>query len=137
MEGYKSAVEHLDLALRYLEEGRNLADKDPVQESEKLYKAAEEAVKAMALALNLDEARKAVEQGKWSSTLLFDVIDDIAIKLNIKELPLWWRAAWVLHVEGFHEARLGGERIKKDYKYIEEIVEVAKKVLHECEVRRI
>ena len=131
MEGYKSAVEHLDLALRYLEEGRNLADKDPVQASEKLYKAAEEAVKAMALALNLDEARKAVEQGRWSSTLLFDAIDDIAIKLNIKELPLWWRAAWVLHVAGFHEARLGGERVKKDYKYIEEIVEVAKKVLHE------
>jgi hypothetical protein len=131
MEGYKSAVEHLDLALRYLEEGRNLADKDPVQASEKLYKAAEEAVKAMALALNLDEARKAVEQGRWSSTLLFDAIDDIAIKLNIKELPLWWRATWVLHVEGFHEARLSGTRVKKDYKYIEEIVEVAKKVLHE------
>jgi hypothetical protein len=38
MEGYKSAVEHLDLALRYLEEGKNLADKDPVQASEKLLK---------------------------------------------------------------------------------------------------
>jgi hypothetical protein len=131
MEGYKSAEEHLNLALRYLEEGRNLADKDPVQASEKLYKAAEEAVKTLAIALGLDEARKAVEQGRWSSTLLFDAIDDIAIKLNIKELPLWWRAAWVLHVEGFHEARLSGDRIKKDCKYIEEIVEVAKKVLHE------
>jgi hypothetical protein len=131
MEGYKSAVEHLDLSLRYLEEGRNLADKDPVQASEKLYKAAEEAVKTLAIALGLDEARKAVEQGRWSSTLLFDAIDTVAIKLNIKKLPLWWRAAWVLHVEGFHEARLSGDRIKKDYKYIEEIVEVAKKVLHE------
>jgi hypothetical protein len=131
MEGYKSAEEHLNLALRYLEEGRNLADKDPVQASEKLYKAAEEAVKTLAIALGLDEARKAVEQGKWSSTLLFDAIDTVAIKLNIKELPLWWRAVWVLHVEGFHEARLSGDRIKKDYKYIEAIVEIAKKVLHE------
>ncbi|MDT7864524.1 MAG: PaREP1 family protein [Thermoproteota archaeon] len=131
MEGYKSAEEHLNLALRYLEEGRNLADKDPVQASEKLYKAAEEAVKTLAIALGLDEARKAVEQGRWSSTLLFDTIDTVAIKLNIKELPLWWRAAWVLHVEGFHEARLSGDRIKKDYKYIEAIVEIAKKVLHE------
>jgi hypothetical protein len=131
MEGYKSAEEHFNLALRYLEEGRNLADKDPVQASEKLYKAAEEAVKTLAIALGLDEARKAVEQGRWSSTLLFDTIDTVAIKLNIKELPLWWRAAWVLHVEGFHEARLSGDRIKKDYKYIEAIVEIAKKVLHE------
>jgi hypothetical protein len=131
MEGYKSAEEHFNLALRYLEEGRNLADKDPVQASEKLYKAAEEAVKTLAIALGLDEARKAVEQGRWSSTLLFDTIDTVAIKLKIKELPLWWRAAWVLHVEGFHEARLSGDRIKKDYKYIEAIVEIAKKVLHE------
>jgi hypothetical protein len=131
MESYKFAEEHLNFALRYLEEGKNLADKDPVQASEKLYEAAEEAVKTLAMALGLDEARKAVEQGRWSSTLLFDAIDDIAIKLNIKELPLWWRAAWILHVEGFHEARLSGDRIKKDYKYIEAIVEVAKKVLHE------
>ena len=131
MEGYKSAEEHFNLALRYLEEGRNLADKDPVQASEKLYKAAEEAVKTLAIALGLDEARKAVEQGRWSSTLLFDTIDTVAIKLNIKELPLWWKAALVLHVEGFHEARLSGDRIKKDYKYIEAIVEIAKKVLHE------
>jgi hypothetical protein len=33
---------HLELASKYLEEGRGLVDKDPVQASEKLYKAAEE-----------------------------------------------------------------------------------------------
>jgi hypothetical protein len=131
MEDYKHAVEHLDIAMRYLEEGRNLVDKDPVQASEKLYKAAEEAVKTLAIFLGLDEARKAIEQGRWSSILLFDAIDTVAIKLNIKELPLWWRAAWVLHVEGFHEARLSRDRIKKDYKYIEAIVDLTKKVLQE------
>ena len=131
MEDYKHAVEHLDIAMRYLEEGRNLVDKDPVQASEKLYKAAEEAVKTLAIFLGLDEARKAIEQGRWSSILLFDAIDTVAIKLNIKELPLWWRAALVLHVEGFHEARLSRDRIKKDYKYIEAIVDLAKKVLQE------
>jgi hypothetical protein len=45
MKDYKHAVEHLKIAMRYLEEGINLVDKDPVQASEKLYKAAEEAVK--------------------------------------------------------------------------------------------
>jgi hypothetical protein len=137
MEDRRVSEEHLDLALRYLEEGKSLTDKDPVQASEKLYKAAEEAVKALVLALSLDEARKAVEQGRWSSTLLFDAIDAVAIKLDVSELPLWWRAAWVLHVEGFHEARLGGERVKKDSRYIEAIVNLAKKVLREKNVRNI
>jgi hypothetical protein len=63
--------------------------------------------------------------------LLFDAVDTVAIKLNIKELPLLCRAAWVLHVEGFHEARLSRDRIKKDYKYIEAIVDLTKKVLQE------
>jgi hypothetical protein len=134
MEGRRVSEEHLDLALRYLEEGKSLTDKDPIQASEKLYKAAEEAVKAMALALSLDEAKKAVEQDRWSSTLLFDAIDAVAIKLDVSELPLWWRAAWVLHVEGFHEARLSGERVKKDSRYIEAIVDLAKKVLREKNV---
>jgi len=129
MEDYKSASVHLNLAIKYLEEGKTLADKDPIQASEKLYKAAEEALKAMALVLGLDEARKAVEQGRWSSTLLFDTIDSIAIKLGVNELPLWWRAAWFLHVEGFHEAKLSVERIKKDSKYVNAIVDLAKKVL--------
>jgi Archaeal PaREP1/PaREP8 family. len=129
MEYYKSASVHLNLALKYLEEGKTLSDKDPIQASEKLYKAAEEALKAMALVLGLDEARKAVEQGRWSSTLLFDTIDSIAIKLGVNELPLWWRAAWFLHVEGFHEAKLSVERIKKDSKYVNAIVDLAKKVL--------
>jgi hypothetical protein len=39
-----------------------LIDRDPVQASEKLYKAAEEAVKAIAIALNLPEAIKALER---------------------------------------------------------------------------
>jgi hypothetical protein len=40
---------HLDLALRYLREGRGLMEKDPIQASEKLYEAAEEAVKGLSI----------------------------------------------------------------------------------------
>jgi hypothetical protein len=75
MEDYKSGGVHLNLALKYLKEGKTLADKDPIQVSEKMYKATEKALKAMALALGLDEARKAVEQGRRSFALLFDTID--------------------------------------------------------------
>ncbi len=48
------AVAHLELAEKFLNEGVGLVDKDPAQASEKLYKAAEEAVKALAITLGLD-----------------------------------------------------------------------------------
>lgn len=46
---------HAEHAEKFLEEGKALLDKDPVQASEKLYKAAEEAVKAAAYRLGLSE----------------------------------------------------------------------------------
>ena len=122
------AERHLELALKYLEEGRALAGRDPVQASEKLYRAAE-AVKALAAALELPEAREAAERGRWSSQLLFDAADSAAVKLGAAELPLWWRAAWVLHAEGFQEARLSGERVKKDSRYVEALVDLAWRTL--------
>jgi len=123
------AERHLELALKYPEEGRALADRDPALASEKLYRAAEEAVKALAAALELPEAREAAERGRWSSQLLLDAADSAAAKLGAAELPLWWRAAWVLHVEGFHEARLSGERVKKDSRYVEALVDLARRTL--------
>lgn len=59
------------LAEKHLEEGRNLIDGDSVQASEKLYKAAEECVKALALYLNLEEiVAEAEERGRWTVTEL-------------------------------------------------------------------
>ena len=58
----RRAVVHLELAEKFLNEGVGLVDKDPAQASEKLYKAAEEAVKALAITLGLNEARTALEQ---------------------------------------------------------------------------
>jgi len=43
-------LKHVEIAEKFLVEGKELIDKDPVQASEKLYKAAEETVKALALA---------------------------------------------------------------------------------------
>ncbi len=45
---------HLELAERYLKEGKDLIDKDPIQASEKLYKAAEECVKALTIHLKIE-----------------------------------------------------------------------------------
>lgn len=125
------ALRHLELAERFLAEGRGLIDRDPVQASEKLYKAAEEAVKALATALNLDEAEKALEKGRWTVSLLNDTVYTISEKLGVKELIDWWDAAWFLHVEGFHEARLRSVDVAKRLGHVEALVNLAKRVVQE------
>ncbi len=117
----------LEIAEKFLGEGVNLIDKDPVQASEELYKAAGEAVKALATALGLDEAR-ALEQGRWTTQPLFDAVDHAADKLGKREIR-WWRSAWVLHVEGFHEARLRPDQIRRDVPDIEALVNLARNIL--------
>ena len=79
---------HLELAENFLKEGEDLIDKGPIQAGEKLYKAAEEAVKAIAVALNLDEAKNAEVQGRWTSVLLFDAVDSISMRLGLKDVRL-------------------------------------------------
>ena len=64
-----TAETHVELALKFLEEGKGLVDKDPIQASEKLYKAAEETVKALAIHFNLVNIIKSVnERGRWTVT---------------------------------------------------------------------
>jgi hypothetical protein len=125
------ALRHLELAERFLSEGRWLIDRDPVQASEKLYKAAEETVKALATALNLDEAEKALEKGRWTVSLLNDAVYTISEKLGVKELIDWWDAAWFLHVEGLHEARLRSLDVAKRLGHVEALVNLAKRVVQE------
>jgi hypothetical protein len=125
----EEVLKHIELAEKFLVEGRELIDRDPVQASEKLYKAAEEVVKALATALNLEEARKAIESGDWGSRLLNKAAEAIADKLSLEEFSLWWKAAFYLHVEGFHEARLENIDVKRNYKYVEAMVNLAKKII--------
>ena len=61
---------------------------DPVQASEKLYKAAEEAVKAIAVALGLGEAEEAERQGRWTATRLFSAVSSIADRLGMEDVRL-------------------------------------------------
>ena len=130
-EAIKKALQHLELAERFLAEGRELIDKDPVQASEKLYKAAEEAVKALAIALNLNEAEKTLEKGRWTVSLLNDAIYAISEKLRVKELMDWWDSAYRLHVDGFHEARLRSIDVAKRFGHVEALVSLAKRVVQE------
>jgi len=111
----------IKLARMYLEEGRSIVEKDPIQASEKLYKAAEECVKALAIYLKIEVLRNVEERGRWTVTDIIRAVNEIA-----KAIGSWildaWDHAWVLHVWGFHEAKLRSIDVEARMPYIEKLV---------------
>ncbi|BCU69777.1 PaREP1 family protein [Stygiolobus caldivivus] len=98
----------LTSAEAYLQEADELLEKgDIVQASEKYYKAVEEAIKALSRKYNLGVLKR-LRHGRWSSGLLFDAVNE----LGSDELKEVWYIAWELHVDGFHEMVLTGERLR-------------------------
>jgi len=128
--GLPEPKRHLALAFRYLEEGKTLIEKDPVQASEKLYKATEEAVKALAIGLDLEQVRIAAKEGTWWTRLHNRAAEAAAEKLGTEEFDLWWKAAYYLHVEGFHKAKLDSEAVKEKIPDIERMVSETRKVIY-------
>lgn len=127
------AESRLELAERYLEEGRRLADRDPVQASEKLYKAAEECVKALAEHLKLEEVLARVgERGRWTVADLDKAARAVAERLGGWVLDAWDHA-WTLHVWGFHEAKLDTDAVKARIPYIEKLVRETTKTIRKHE----
>ncbi len=124
------AVEaHLELSRRYFGEGRALVDKDPVQASEKLYKAAEEAVKALAIFYNLQDVLAGVEEkGRWTVSYLEKAVEAISERLGGWFLQSWDNA-WALHVRGFHEAKLDPKAVEMRLPYVERMVLEAEKII--------
>ena len=84
---------HVELAEKFLAEGRELIYRDPVQASEKLYKAAEEAVKALAKVFNLPQVDEAEKIGVWTAELLFKAVNTLAKKFG-EDIRSWWHTAW-------------------------------------------
>ena len=124
------AVEaHLELSRRYFGEGRALVGKDPVQASEKLYKAAEEAVKALAIFYNLQDVLAGVEEkGRWTVSYLEKAVEAISERLGGWFLQSWDNA-WALHVWGFHEAKLDSKAVEMRLPYVERIVLETERVI--------
>jgi len=124
------AVEaHLELSRRYFGEGRALVGKDPVQASEKLYKAAEEAVKALAIFYNLQDVLAGVEEkGRWTVSYLEKAVEAISERLGGWFLQSWDNA-WALHVWGFHEAKFDSKAVEMRLPYVERMVLEAEKII--------
>jgi hypothetical protein len=120
---------HLELSHRYLGEGRALVGKDPVQASEKLYKAAEEAVKALVIFYNLQDVLAGVEEkGRWTVPYLEKAVEAISERLGGWFGEAWDRA-WALHVWGFHEAKLDSKAVEMRLPYVERIVLETERVI--------
>jgi len=120
---------HLELAEKYFKEGSELIDKDLIQASEKIYKAAEEVMKALAQNLNLTEIIGRVkERGKWTITDLEVVAREAARRIN-EEIYIGWDRANYLHVWGFHEGKLDKEAVKERLPYVERMIKILKEVL--------
>jgi hypothetical protein len=120
---------HLELSLRYLGEGRALVGRDPVQASEKLYKAAEEAVKALAIFYNLQDVLAGVEEkGGWTVSYLEKAVEAISERLGGWFLQSWDNA-WALHVWGFHEAKFDSKAVEMRLPYVERMVLEAEKII--------
>ena len=120
-QGFDEARKHAELALAIFNEGLSFINKgDVVQSSGKLYKAVEEAIKALAIAKGLDEAREAMSKDRWTVSLL----DKAAIKLgnNVRQA---WAEAYFLHVNGFHEVRIGIDEVKARLPIIQRLIDEA------------
>jgi hypothetical protein len=122
-------LKHLELAERFLEEGRALMDKDPIQASEKFYKAAEEVVKTLTMYYNLSDILKTIERkGRWTVTELEEAVELISQRVG-EWFITSWDSAWAVHVWGFHEAKLNSKAVKIRVPYIERMVLEAKKLI--------
>jgi hypothetical protein len=120
---------NLELSAKYLDEGKSLIDKNPIQASEKLYKAAEEVVKALTIYFNLSDIIEKVNERKmWTVTELDKASRSISEKLG-KWFRSSWDTAWALHVWGFHEAKLDSESVRDRLQDIEKMVMKAQKVV--------
>jgi len=105
-----------------------LAKSDPMQASEKLYKAMEESIKFLAEFHKLSEVGKAEEMGKWSTGLLATSSKKLTELLSKKEIDEARAQAWDAHVWGFHENKYGVSEVASVVPYVEKLVQYVKEV---------
>jgi len=124
-----TSLERIELIERWLGEAAGYLEKgDTVQSSEKLYKSAEECIKALAEHFHFKEVKDAEERGRWTVTLLERAVRGLAERLG-RAVVDSWNGANYLHVWGFHEAKLDTEAVKIRMPAIESLIETTKKTL--------
>ena len=104
---------HLEIAEKSLNEAKQYMEKkNPVQASEKLYKAVEECIKALAKTVKTLQLKEAEKRGKWDTWLLGRASTDISKVLKEDKIRLAWTMAYDIHVWDFHEAKYRMEDVE-------------------------
>jgi len=126
----EEAAARIELAERFLEEAKKYIEQnDVVQASEKLYKAAEECIKALAQRYRVPELGEAVKREKWGTWILGKAVTRLAQQLGEERIKAAWSYAYEIHVWGFHEAKYGIEEVKYVLPYVEWLLQYAKRAL--------
>jgi len=113
----------LEIAKHMLRRAREeLGRGDPVQASEKLYRAVEECIKILACLEGLDMCRRARGEGGWWTRLLSRAARRLTLRLGEKLVLEAWLNAYDLHVHGFHEHGLGVDEVRESLPVIEKLV---------------
>ena len=117
----------LEIAKRMLRRAREeLGRGDPVQASEKLYRAVEECIKILACLEGLDMCRRARGEGGWWTKLLAQAASRLAQRLGEKLVLEAWLNAYDLHVHGFHEHAYTVEDIEPRVEVVERLITYTK-----------
>ncbi|ABL89082.1 PaREP1/PaREP8 domain containing family protein [Pyrobaculum islandicum DSM 4184] len=107
------AAARVELAERFLAEAEQYVERgDAVQASEKLYKAVEECVKALAEELGVEALGEVRRRGRWDTWLLGRAAREAAERLGEDRVRLAWKDAYDIHVWGFHEAKYDVRDVK-------------------------
>ncbi|HEW93747.1 superfamily I DNA and RNA helicase and helicaseubunit [Candidatus Geothermarchaeota archaeon] len=118
----------LGLAEKSLEEAKNhIRNRDPIQASEKLYKAIEECIKILSQIYKLPQYEKARAEGRWWIQLIGKAARRLSKTLREPRIEEAWAIAYDIHVWGFHEAKYDIGDIEDDIKYAEWIINYTKK----------
>ncbi len=122
----------LVLAEKMLSEAREYITKgDVVQASEKLCKAVEECIKALAERLRVSQPEEVEKRGRWDTWLLGRAATDLSRKLNEERVSLAWSKAYEINVWGFHEAKYRIEDVEIALPLAEWLLSYAKQVIEE------
>lgn len=107
------AMIRVEIAEKSLIEAEDYLSKgDVVQASEKLYKAAEECIKALAKQYAVPQLETARRRGGWDTWLLGQAATDLARRLGEERISYAWSKAYEVHVWSFHEAKYRVEDVE-------------------------
>ncbi|MEM1610718.1 MAG: PaREP1 family protein [Sulfolobales archaeon] len=130
LDPQEEAAIYVELAERFLDDARRYIDQnDPVQASEKLYKVAEECIKALAIKFRTPESEEARREGRWWIKLLSRAAKKLSSQLSEPIISYGWSVGYDLHVWGFHEAALDIDAVKTTLNIIEQMLVKTREII--------